>query len=116
MTPFGLTFIYAPVAALEPTLAFYRDVLGWDEAWREGEEAVAFRVPDSPVQVMVSLDELDEKPGAMYRVDDLVAFLADHPTLVITTPPREIPGGNVVAVDDGGGNTVYFFDFVDDAA
>lgn len=109
--PVGLTFIYAPVAELEPTLRFYRDTLGWDEAWREGDETVAFVIPDSPVQVMVSVDDQHAQAGAMYRVDDLSAFLAEHPELVVTSPPSDIPGGHVAGVDDGGGNTVYFFDF-----
>lgn len=109
MVPAGLTFIYAPVAELAPTVAFYRDLLGWEEAWREGDDTVAFQLPDSPVQVMVSLS--DDPPGPMYRVDDLAAFLAANPGLDVFSPPAEIPGGTVAGVRDGGGNAVYFFDF-----
>ena len=30
-----LTFLYHPVIDLDQAVTFYRDVLGWDEAWRE---------------------------------------------------------------------------------
>jgi hypothetical protein len=44
-----LTFIYQSVKGLPAALAFYRDELGLDEAWREGESTVAFELPGSPV-------------------------------------------------------------------
>ncbi|MCW5953041.1 MAG: VOC family protein [Propionibacteriaceae bacterium] len=92
-------------------MAFYRDLLGWEEAWREGGDTVAFHIPDSAVQVMVSVS--DDPPGAMYRVGDLVAFLAENPDLDVFSPPTGIPGGQVAGVRDAGGNEVYFFDFTD---
>ena len=109
MVSAGLTFIYAPVAELAPTVAFYRDVLGWDEAWREGDDTVAFSIPDSSVQVMVSVSQ--DPPGAMHRAAHLITFLGGNPGLDVFSPPSEIPGGRVAGVRDDGGNAVYFFDF-----
>ena len=113
MQDLGLTFIYAPVRELAPTVAFYRDTLGWEEAWREGDDTVAFRVPGSEVQVMVSVENGTGGAGAMYRVPDLEAFLAEQPDLTVVSPLADIPGGHVAGVDDGSGNPVYFFDFAE---
>lgn len=115
MESVGLTFLYSPVRELGPTVAFYRDVLDWVEAWSEGDETVAFQVPGSSVQVMVSIDHYSERPGPMYRVPDLDAFLAARPELVVIMPPRGIPGGRVVSVSDGGGNSLYFFEYDESA-
>jgi predicted enzyme related to lactoylglutathione lyase len=110
-----LTFIYAPVAELAPSLAFYRDTLGWSEAWREGADTVAFQVPDTPgVQVMVTVRQDDQPPGPMYRVDSVAEFLAATPSLTVTMSPREIPGGVVAAIVDPAGNTLFVFDQVPD--
>jgi hypothetical protein len=103
-----LRFIYAPVAELGPALAFYRDTLGLPEAWREGEHTVAFRLPDSDVQIMVNVQT--EPPGPMYQVPDLKEFLAGRPELDVRFPPREIPDGYVAGVADPAGNVSYFFD------
>jgi predicted enzyme related to lactoylglutathione lyase len=104
-----LVFHYAPSpAALGPTVAFYRDALGWDEAWREGTETVAFPDPGRAAQIMVSLT--DQPPGPMFLVDDLAAYLAAHPDLPVVIPPYAIPNGSVAGVADPAGNTLYLFD------
>jgi catechol 2,3-dioxygenase-like lactoylglutathione lyase family enzyme len=107
-----LTFIYAPVPELKPALAFYRDTLGWSEAWREGEDTVAFRMPDSPVQVMVSVASPNEPAGPMYQVPNLARFMAEHPQLPVVVAQRDIPDGHVIGVTDPGGNVIYLFDQV----
>lgn len=43
-----LTFMYQSVDDLPAALAFYRDALGFQEAWREGDSTVAFELPGSP--------------------------------------------------------------------
>jgi catechol 2,3-dioxygenase-like lactoylglutathione lyase family enzyme len=40
-----LTFFYLPVADLKEALALYRDTLGWQEAWREGDTTTSLRLP-----------------------------------------------------------------------
>jgi predicted enzyme related to lactoylglutathione lyase len=104
-----LTFVHAPVTELRPAIAFYRDTLGWSEAWREGEDTVAFALPRSDVQVMV-VAKTDEPPGPMYRVDDVADFLAARPGLQVTIAPYDIPDGTVAGFQDPSGNTLYVFD------
>lgn len=104
-----LTFLHAPTTDFPATLAFYRDTLGLDEAWREGEDTVAFQLPDSPVQVMVA-QKTSNPAGPMYLVDSVEEFFAQHPELPVAIPAAEIPDGVVAAVKDPGGNIVYVFD------
>jgi hypothetical protein len=108
-----LTFLSAPSKDLPSSLAFYRDTLGWSEAWREGDDTVAFQLPDASAQVMVVRIE-DEPPGPMFLVDSMAEFLASQPELTVTMTPREIPDGVVAAVVDPGGNWLYVFDQVRD--
>ena len=103
-----LTFLYTPVTDLPAAIAFYRDVLGWDEAWREGTDTVAFQAPGSDVQVMVSIDRYPA--GPMYLVDSVAAFLEDHPEMTVTGDLGEIPDGTGVAFADPAGNAFYVFD------
>ncbi len=103
-----LTFLYAPVDELGPALAFYRDALGWREAWREGDTTVAFHLPGSDVQVMVS-ESSSDVPGPMYLVQDARAFAA-HAGLSPAGAAEEIPGGVVLPFDDPAGNRFYVFD------
>ena len=106
-----LRFLYVPVADLASAIAFYRDELGWSEAWREGDDTVAFVVPDSPVQVMVSTDA--GSAGPMYEVDDLEAYLAAHPSVSRRGVPFEIPDGHVIELEGPGGNAFHVFDQAD---
>lgn len=103
-----LSFLYVPVTELAAAEAFYREVLGLEEAWREGDGTVAFGLPGSPVQVMVSTDP--HPAGPMYLVDDVAAWQAEHPTLPVRVARKEIPGGAVVGLADPAGNVFYVFD------
>ncbi len=105
-----LRFIYAPVTDLAAGTAFYRDVLGLPESWREGESTVAFAIPDAGVDVMVTDEVPDEPPGPMYQVPVLSEFLASHPELVVRVEQRDIPDGAVIGVSDPAGNVLYLFD------
>lgn len=104
-----LTFIYAPVPDLGAALPFYRDVLALDEAWREGADTVAFHTPDRKAQIMVTVNT-EETPGAMYLVDSVTTFLAEHPEVEPFMGPRSIPDGSVAGIHDPAGNAVYIFD------
>lgn len=103
-----LTFVYAPVPDLAAAITHYRDTLGLDESWREGDHTVAFQLPDSDVEIMVSVD--DAPAGPMYVVDDLAAFAAAHPDLPVAIQPTEIPDGHLAGFTDPAGNLMYVLD------
>jgi len=74
-----LTFLYHPVKDLDAAIAFYRDVLGLDEAWREGDTTAAFALPDSPVQLMIDASGSDDGgPSGFYEVENVDAVAAAH--------------------------------------
>jgi catechol 2,3-dioxygenase-like lactoylglutathione lyase family enzyme len=106
-----LTFMLAPVPDLAAALPFYRDTLGLDEAWREGEGTVAFYLPDRKAQIMVVVD--GDPAGPMYKVDSVPGFFADRPEIKVVMPPRPIPGGSVAGFHDPAGNISYVFDQVE---
>lgn len=100
--------IYARADDLTTTVRFYRDTLGWSEAWREGDDTVAFHIPGSDAQVMVSTT--DQPAGPMLLVDRVEDFLDRTSGLTVTIGPYGIPDGTVVGFEDPSGNTIYVFD------
>ena len=101
-------FIYVPTDDPAGTARFYAEQLGLAEAWREGDDTIAFALPDSDMQIMVS-----SAPGAhgpMYRVPSAAEWIRDHPDLEAVVPLDEIPGGAVVGFEDPAGNAFYIFD------
>ncbi len=103
-----LTFLLQPVADLGPAIEFYRDELGLEEAWREGDDTVAFWLPGRDAQYMVSIT--DEPAGPMFLVDSLTAWIAEHPDVVTVIERYDIPGGAVAGFRATGGNVFYVFD------
>ena len=59
-----LVFLHHPVENLEASLAFYRDTLGFKEAWREEEHTVAFKIPNSEVELLLDYDDDEKDLGA----------------------------------------------------
>ena len=103
-----LTYLYLPVDDLAAAESFYRDRLGLEEAWREGDSTIAFWSPDRAVQLMVDTD--DYPAGSMYEVDDLTAWQAANSAVPVRVPRYEIPGGSVAGYQDPAGNVFYVFD------
>jgi predicted enzyme related to lactoylglutathione lyase len=103
-----LSFLYQPVTDLDGAVPLYRDVLGWEESWREGDDTVAFWMPDRTAQVMLSLT--DHPAGPMYLVDDLDAWITAHEDIAIVIMKYEIPGGSVAGFAAPGDNVFYVFD------
>ena len=106
-----LTFLYHPVINLDEAVTFYRDVLGLDEAWREGEETAAFALPDSTVQVMIDASGADSGgPGGFYEVDDVDAFYsARRESVTWIAPPGDLPPIRFAAFTDPAGNCFRIF-------
>lgn len=109
----NLTFVYQSVDDLDAALAFYRDVLGLTEAWREGDSTVAFELPGSEVQLMVDVRP-DSHPkwasGMFLQVDDVDSFVELHPELPWLDEPMDVPDGRSTAFTDPAGNTIHIFD------
>jgi len=101
-------FIYVPTDDLAATAGFYAEELGLDEAWREGDDTIAFALPDSDLQIMVSTAPGGH--GPMYQVPSAAQWIAEHPTLEIVVPLEDIPGGATVGFADPAGNAFYIFD------
>ena len=112
-----LTFLYHPVADLEAAVRFYRDVLGWDEAWREGELTAAFSIPESPVQVMLDASDSGKgAPSGFYEVADVDAFHADHRDSVDwVEPPQDLPPVRFASFTDPAGTLFRVFHSLDGA-
>lgn len=108
-----LTFIYQPVTDLAEAIAFYRDQLGFVEAWREDEDTVSFWMPDRSAQIMVTTyvgPEGRGPAGPMYLVDSLDEWISAHPDVAVIVAKAEIPGGAVAGFEAPGGNGFYVFD------
>lgn len=106
-----LTFLYHPVSDLKEAVAFYRDVLGWDEAWRMGDDTAAMQPPGSDVLVMLSVDQDDEAgPSGFFEVDDVDLFWQSLPeTVNRITAPEDLDPIRYAAFADPGGNLIRLF-------
>lgn len=106
-----LEFMYLPTQDLDAALALYRDTLGFDELWREGDTTVGLGT-GSDVALMIDADSLPGSgPGPIFITDDIKAFHAAHDgAYELTLPPFEIPGGFMSAFQDAAGNFVYVMD------
>ena len=107
-----LEFIYLPTQDLPSALALYRDAMGFDELWREGELTVALAVPGSETALMIdAAAEPGSGPGPMFGVEHVDEWFAGkEETLDVLMPPSDIPGGRLMAFRDPAGNHVYVLD------
>ena len=113
-----LEFMYLPTPALDAALTLYRDTLGFDELWREGDETVGLAVPGTDVALMIDAgSDPSWGPGPVFVTDDVQAFHAKHDgAYVLAIEPFEIPGGQMSGFKDPGGNFVYVMDQSTDGA
>ena len=111
-----LEFCYLPTSDLAASLRLYRDTLGFDELWREGEQTVGLAIPGNEAALMIDGAGLEGwGPGPIFGVDSVRDFHAEHAELDVVTEPFEIPGGMLMALRDPGGNVVYVLDQSSDA-
>ena len=103
-----LEFVYIPVTDMQAALALYRDVLGFQEGWREGETTMSLKLPGTDVQLMLDVTS-EFAPGPVFVVDSVADFQAEH-DLQFTHEPFEIPDGYLAGFSDGQGNVVYVLD------
>jgi catechol 2,3-dioxygenase-like lactoylglutathione lyase family enzyme len=111
-----LEFCYLPTTDLAASLRLYRDTLGFDELWREGEQTVGLAIPGNETALMIDGAGLDGwGPGPIFGVDSVTDFRAQHGELEVVTEPYEIPGGHLMAARDPAGNMLYVMDQSGDA-
>jgi hypothetical protein len=103
-----LTFLYHPVEDIPTAAAFHRDELGFEEAWREGDDTVAFWLPGRTAQIMVSTT--NQPAGPMFLVESVDGWLGDHPGVGVAVDTYDIPGGEVVGLVGPNGYVFYVFD------
>ena len=109
-----VVFYYQPVYDLKSALSFYRDQLGLEESWREGEGTVTFKLPESDVQLMIDLLEEGDPftAGPMFLIPSVDAFYAENQgKMEFTRMPSDVPPGRWAGVKGPSGNMVYFIDF-----
>ena len=107
-----LDFVYLPVPDLQPALALYRDALGFDELWREGDLTVGLAIPGTETAIMV-----DAAGGAggrarpdLRRRQRRRVARGPRGQFELVMPPSDIPGGRLMCFRDPGGNHVYVMD------
>ncbi len=103
-----LRFFYQPVVDLDVAMSFYSDVLGFEEAWRDGALSTAYWMPGRCCQVMLSVT--GKPAGPMYRVDSLTGWIQEHPALAIAVEEDIAGTGRVAGFQDPDGNIFYIFD------
>jgi catechol 2,3-dioxygenase-like lactoylglutathione lyase family enzyme len=111
--PLPIAFFYLPTRDLEASVHLFRDVLGHDELWREGDDTVGLAVPGSDVALMLDRAAAGVEqggPGPMFLSAGVHAFLAEHPELEPVSEPEEIPGGVLASFRDPVGNWFYVLD------
>ena len=106
-----LTYLYHPVSDLKEAVAFYRDVVGWDEAWRMGDDTAAMQIPGSEVLLMLDVaPDAATGPSGFFEVDDVDEFWQSLPDSVTKiTPPQDLDPIRFAALADPGGNLIRLF-------
>ena len=104
-----LKFLYHPVSDIEGAVTFFRDRLGFEEAWRDGNLTVAFRVPDGSALS----DVLPHRPATPARcISSTTSTTGSPPTPASKSawPGQRSLGGAVAGFNSPDGNTFYVFD------
>lgn len=109
-----VTYVYLPVPDLKAARTFYRDTIGLEEAWREGETTCAFKLPGTELQLMLDETRADapQRAGLVFTVPDTDAFCETRQQqLEFLHAPFDIPGGGRwVGLKDAGGHSIYVAD------
>ena len=106
--------VYLPAREMNSALQFYRDQVGLEEVWREGDLAIAFQLPQTDVQLIIG--QITENGPAVAgpvfvipSVDELYA--TESGTLEFAGMPVDISPGRLGVAKDPSGNNLYFIDF-----
>lgn len=105
-----LAFLCHPVKYLKGSVRYYREVLGFEEAWQEGEHTVALKLPGSDVQLMLEDDGDGFPAGGVFIVDSVDRFYEENSTLEFVKEPCDIPPGRFAIFQDKSGNPIRIID------
>lgn len=109
-----LTYIYLPVLDLPAARTFYRDKLGLEESWREGELTCAFALPGTTIQLLLNQTTPDDPDtaGVVFTIPSVEQFYQQQQEqITFTDQPHDIPGnGRWVSAKDASGHGLYFAD------
>lgn len=107
-----LVFLYHPVKNLKESLTFYREKLGFEEAWREGDHTVALKLPNSEIQLMIEDDEQELSAGGVFLVNSVDGIYNENKdTLEFIKGPVDVPPGRYAIYKDNSGNLLRIIDF-----
>ncbi|MFT4414301.1 VOC family protein [Fredinandcohnia humi] len=107
-----LLFLYYPVKNVDESLAYYRDVLGFEESWREGEHTAALHLPGTDVRLMIEDENEGYSAGGMFLIDSVDVFYNENKDkLNFVKGPEDIPPGRYAIYLDNAGNPIRILDF-----
>lgn len=110
-----LVFLYHPVKNLKESLTFYRETLGFEEAWREGEHTVALNLPNTDVRLLIEDEELELSAGGIFLVESVDTFYRENKDkLEFVKEPVDIPPGRYAIYKDISGNHLRIIDFTNE--
>ncbi|WP_096189967.1 VOC family protein [Evansella halocellulosilytica] len=106
-----LIFFYMPVDDIAQAKKFYRDTLGLNESWREGDLTVAFKLPESDLELMVDETTDSNGPGPIFLVPSVRHIYSTmNEEIKFSGEPGETPDGLWLSGIDHSGNAIYFTD------
>jgi len=106
--------VYLPEREMDSALQFYRDQLGLEEVWHEGDLAIAFQLPGTSVQLIIGqiTETSPTTAGPVFVIPSVEELYAtEQGTFVFVGMPVDIPPGRLGAVKDPSGNSLYCIDF-----
>ncbi len=108
-----LNAVYLPVHEMNKALTFYRDQVGLEESWREGDLAMAFLLPETDVQLIIgqSTENSSLVAGPVFAIPSVDELYArERGRFEFVGEPVDIPPGRLAIVRDPSGNYLYFID------
>lgn len=108
-----LVFYLVPLKDMNSARSFYRDVLGLEESWREGEYTTGFKLPGSDIELMVDqvVGNAFDAAGPVFLIPSVNEFYeANKEHIRFLGEPSDTPDGRIISARDESGNGLYFTD------